>query len=130
MRIDIQGLACELLIREAQGGGFNVRVIAAEDGVLGATAVDAGTPIVSPSCRLDAWHFEPDEVAIKGYGEHAGIIDVLVAAGAIARPHMHLDLRGSRAPGPRRVSGPAEAEAYVGICRLSPAAMASIATHA
>lgn len=46
-----------------------------------------GQPVSMATVNLPDEHMVEDEVAIKDYSENSGMVDTLVAAGVIARPH-------------------------------------------
>ena len=126
MRIQLDDFPCEVVLERRGARGISMRMVAAEAGRFGVVTVEAGDPLAQISCSPQAWIAEPDEVCIKAYAENQGIVPLLVSQGVVKAPHIHLDLRGGATIGPRRVSGPDEADAYVAVCRLTATALAEI----
>ena len=56
------------------------------DGSSAITLIDEeGYPYMTPSVHVQG--LGPDEIAIKDYSENEGILDVLVQAGIVSKPH-------------------------------------------
>lgn len=122
------GVVCEVFIDAERNPLFpRIQLVVGEaGGSLAGDELMPGEPFVTASTAMDYWLLQGGEVAIKAYNENAGIVESLVAGGIVHPAHIHLDLRGARVPGPRRVSAPDNADAYVAICRFTDEVIAAI----
>ena len=87
MRTTFLDIPCHVVVREYRQGGTALRLIVAED----TKFCHVGEPVCTATVCLGREHSDElpveGEVAIKNHDENAGVLDALIAAGAVEKPH-------------------------------------------